>query len=87
MVDKVSNDVLAKLSERLTEDAEKLLAPETSNSKINCWACGNYDSNAAECYQCQQCNLWTLKKIFLHNKRYLRYLDLHQLHLMGFSGI
>jgi hypothetical protein len=85
MGERIKDDVLAKLSERLTEEAEKFLAPSTSNYKINCWTCGKYDQQAEHCYDCQNCNLWTLKKIFLHNRRYLRYLDIDQLHRMGFS--
>jgi hypothetical protein len=87
MPEKIRDDILAKLSERLTEEAEKDLTPTDNTAKLNCWTCGKYYDSAEECYQCNDCSLWTLKKIFLHNRRYLRYLELDQLHRMGFSGI
>ena len=85
MAEKVKDNILAKLSERLLEEADKELAPYSSNAKLNCWACGKYDGDAEQCYHCHQCNLWTLKKIFLHNRRFLRYLSPMQLRKMGFS--
>lgn len=87
MPDKIKDEILAKLSERLKDEEEKMLAPANNNSKLNCWACGKYYEAAEECYDCTSCSLWTLKKIFLHNRRFLRYLELDQLHKMGFSGI
>ena len=86
LVKKIKDSILAKLSEKLDEKLIDDLKPETNSAKINCWTCGKYDEEAEQCYNCHQCNLWTLKKIFLHNRRYLRYLDTWQLHLMGFSA-
>jgi hypothetical protein len=86
MVDKIKDEVLAKLSVLLKEETEKAFREADNCSKINCWTCGKYYEEAEECYDCQDCNLWTLKKIFLHNRRFLRNLDLDQLHKMGFSG-
>ena len=85
MVEKVKDNVLAKLSERLLEENARSLAPEDNLAKINCWTCGKYDGSAEDCYHCNDCNIWTLKKIFLHNRRFLRYLENDQLHRMGFS--
>jgi flagellar biosynthesis/type III secretory pathway chaperone len=86
MAEKIKDAILAKLSERLEEDKVERLSPETNNAKLNCWACGKYDGDAEKCYQCNQCNLWTLKKIFLHNRRYLRYLEGSMLRRMGFGA-
>ncbi len=85
MVLKVKDEVLAKLSERLIETDENILSPATNNTKLNCWACGKYDGEAEVCSHCDLCNVWALKKIFLHNRRYLRHLDTPSLHKMGFS--
>ena len=84
MVKRVKDEVLEKLGERLMEE-DSYLAETTSNAKINCWSCGNYEEDAEQCYICQSCTTWTLKKIFLHNKRYLRHLNCTQLRKMGFS--
>ena len=86
MVIKIKDETLKKLSKRLEGENQRTLAPESNNSKLNCWACGKYYEEAEECNKCQNCSLWTLKKIFLHNRRYLRYLDNEQLQKMGFSG-
>jgi hypothetical protein len=85
MVKKIKDSTLAKLSERLQPEFEEELAPESNHAKINCWTCGKYDAEAEHCYHCSDCNLWTLKKIFLHNRRFLRHLDRYQLNKMGFS--
>ena len=87
MVLKIKDEVLAKLSERLTEENINLLAPTNNHNKLNCWTCGKYDEQAEECYVCGECSVWTLKKIFLHNRRFLRYLESDQLHRMGFSDL
>jgi hypothetical protein len=87
LVEKIKDEVLQKLSGLLYEQPDKILQPVNNATKLNCWTCGKYYESAEECYDCMDCNIWTLKKIFLHNKRFLRYLDLDQLHLMGFSGI
>ena len=86
LVTKIKDKILAKLSERLLEDSESELAPTTNNAKLNCWTCGNYDGEAEKCYHCPLCNVWTIKKIFIHNRRYLRHLTNDQLHKMGFSS-
>lgn len=83
---KIKDSTLAKLSERLLDDNEMDLAPLSNPAKMNCWACGKYECEAEQCYNCSECSLWTLKKIFLHNRRFLRYLDSDQLRKMGFSG-
>ena len=85
MVKKIKDSTLTKLSERLSKDFENELSPETNPAKINCWTCGKYDEEAEHCYLCERCNLWTLKKIFLHNRRFLRYLDQDKLNKMGFG--
>ena len=86
MAEKIKDAILAKLSERLEEDKVEALAPETNNAKLNCWTCGKYDGDAEKCYDCNQCNLWTLKKIFLHNRRYLRNLEGSMVRRMGFGA-
>ncbi len=85
MVRKIRDETLAMLSKRLDGDCEKNLAPATNDFKLNCWVCNKYENEAEQCTKCSDCNLWTLKKIFLHNRRYLRYLEPNQLHKMGFS--
>jgi hypothetical protein len=86
LAEKIKDETLAKLSEKLNDEKEKDLAPTSSSSKLNCWTCGKYSDEAEHCYDCNHCNMWTLKKIFLHNRRYLRHLESHQIHKMGLTA-
>lgn len=86
MVEKVKDETLAKLSKRILDEENKTLAPTNNNTKLNCWACGEYGETAEQCYACNNCSLWTLKKIFLHNRRFLRQLELRQLHRIGLTA-
>ena len=86
MAEKIKDEILAKLSEKLLDEAERDLAPANNNTRLNCWACGEYGESAEQCYSCNNCNLWTLKKIFLHNRRFLRQLDIDQCRKIGLTN-
>ena len=83
MVKKIKDIVFHRLSERLKEDSEKMQHLTDNYTKLQCWKCGNYEQNAEQCYHCQHCNIWTLKKIFIPNRRYLQFLNNEQLQKIG----